>query len=388
MVFLTQILGYAPKPLRKFLRRGFMDSLRLHVKGGTGGMGLPRYGGKGGSGGDVYVVGKEKYSLPEVSGKCKKHRISAGSGSDSSAKGILGKSGQHAVIDVPSGVTVYDENGILLGEVNKPGDQLIVAKGGLGGCPETGFSGQRGQAHTIILDLKLIADVALVGFPNAGKSTLLRAISYAKPKVAEYPFTTVRPHIGTITYQDLRQITVADLPGLIEGAHMNVGMGHKFLKHVERTKLLLLVADIQGFQLSPRHNYRNCLETIVLLNKELELYKPDLLRRSALLVINKMDTKDADSIYKDIKSTLRQFPDFVSQCHEEIRPEKIIRFSHILPVAIAQKNPEEITNIKTHIRQALDVFEQEKEVSEQEVLKNKLKETLQREMRLHVPALV
>ncbi|KRT80231.1 50S ribosome-binding GTPase, partial [Oryctes borbonicus] len=133
--------------------------------------------------------------------------------------------------------------------------------------PKNGFLGSEGQNYSIKLDLKLISDIGLVGFPNAGKSTLLKAVSHAKPKIASYPFTTVRPNVGIMIYKDFRQISMADLPGLIEGAHANRGMGHRFLKHVERTKIILLVVDINGFQLSPQHEHRTCLDTIVLLNK-------------------------------------------------------------------------------------------------------------------------
>ncbi|CAG7830120.1 unnamed protein product, partial [Allacma fusca] len=117
---------------------------------------------------------------------------------------------------------------VYVGEINEPGDKVIAAKGGEGGSPYNGYSGQLGQAHSVTLDLKLIADVGFVGFPNAGKSTLLKAISKAKPRIASYPFTTVRPNIGTIEYPDDRRISLADLPGLIEGAHANVGMGHRY----------------------------------------------------------------------------------------------------------------------------------------------------------------
>jgi Obg family GTPase CgtA len=148
-------------------------------------------------------------------------------------------------------------------------------------------------------------DIGLVGFPNAGKSTLLKAVSHAKPKIASYPFTTVRPNVGIINYKDLREISMADLPGLIEGAYANKGMGHRFLKHVERTKLLLLIVDINGFQLSPQYPHRSCLETILLLNKELELYNKDLLEKPSMLLINKMDTENAQQKYVEIKDSLQ-----------------------------------------------------------------------------------
>ena len=129
----------------------------------------------------------------------------------------------------------------------------------------------------------------MVGFPNAGKSTLLKAISKARPKIASYPFTTIKPNLGHIQYQeDEREITMADLPGLIEGAHINLGMGHRFLKHVERTRCLIFVIDVQGFQLNPHSVHRTAFETLVLLNKELELYNPDLLSKPAICIVNKV----------------------------------------------------------------------------------------------------
>ncbi|KAK2586884.1 hypothetical protein KPH14_009821 [Odynerus spinipes] len=224
MVFFTHILGYAKKLPRRYLRTGFIDTLRLHVKGGAGGSGSPRYGGRGGSGGNVYVVSKEELTLNHVRKKWKEKNIHAGTGDNSSAKGIIGIPGSNINIEIPCGITVFDDNGLKLGELNEENSKLMVAKGGLGGCPETQFCGRKGESRTIILDLKLIADVGLVGFPNAGKSTFLHAMSNARPKIASYPFTTIKPQIGTMVYKDHRQITVADLPGLIEGAHANIGM--------------------------------------------------------------------------------------------------------------------------------------------------------------------
>ena len=160
---------------------------------------------------------------------------------------------------------------------------------GAGGCSGSSFIGTKGNVRNITLDLKIIADIGLVGFPNAGKSTLLKAISNARPKIASYPFTTIMPQIGVLEYSDYRQITVADLPGLIENAHKNIGMGHQFLKHVERTRLLMLIVDINGFQLSQKHQRRNCLENVYSLNKELELYDSTLLEKPSILLVNKMD---------------------------------------------------------------------------------------------------
>ena len=135
---------------------------------------------------------------------------------------------------------------------------------------------------------QLIADLGLVGFPNAGKSTLLKAISNARPKIASYPFTTIKPNLGHMSYEDEREITMADLPGLIEGAHINLGLGHRFLKHVERTTCNVFVIDIQGFQLNANSVHRTAFETLVLLNKELEMYNPDLLQKPSICLVNKV----------------------------------------------------------------------------------------------------
>nr|CAD7604186.1 unnamed protein product [Timema genevievae] len=290
---------------RKFLQGKFLDSLRLYVRGGTGGMGFPKYGGVGGKGGSVYVLAKEEGDLKSVSKEHSSKRVLAGHGSNSHKNRVLGCPGEDRYVEVPLGVTIIDEHGRVLGDLDKTGSSILVAPGGPGGGPTNNFCGVKGQGHSVTLDLKLIADIGLVGFPNAGKSSLLKAISNAKPKVASYPFTTIRPNIGVLQYPDYRQITMADLPGLIEGAHANIGMGHKFLKHVERTKMLLLIVDIGGFQLSPRHTPRSCLETVLLLNKELELYKEDLLEKPAVLVVNKMDSEGADEKLRAIQSHLK-----------------------------------------------------------------------------------
>lgn len=294
------------KPIRNYLKQNskFLDSLRIHVKAGTGGFGFPRYGGEGGKGGDVCFVATEGMTLKDFLRKYPLKKLRAETGGDSHSRRILGQNGEDKKVNVPTGITVYDDKNVLIGELNDPDSELIVGKGGDGGNKANGYCGLRGESKSIKLELKLIADIGLVGFPNAGKSTLLKAISNAKPKIASYPFTTIRPNIGVMTYEDLRQISMADLPGLIEGAHCNIGMGHRFLRHVERTKLLLLVVDINGFQLNPKHKFRSCLDTVVLLNKELELYKEELLDKPAMLVINKMDTEGAKEKYLEIKNQL------------------------------------------------------------------------------------
>lgn len=183
-------------------------------------------------------------------------------------------------------------------------------------------------------------------------------MSYASVAV-----TTIRPKLGIAKYEDYRQITIADLPGLIEGAHMNIGMGHRFLKHIERTKLLLFIVDIQGFQLSPRCIRRSCLETVVLLNKEIELYKPDLLKMPTMIIINKMDTDNADGILQEIKPMLRDFSEYVATCPEEIQPKQVIHFDDILSASLIMKNSKEIEIIKERIRNILDEYEERRHIA-------------------------
>lgn len=360
MVLILRTL-FANKELRrprKYLLTKFIDSVRLHVKGGTGGTGLPKYGGLGGQGGCVYCIGEEGTDLTNIMKKFRGKTIAAGHGEDSRKMKIVGAPGADAKLEVPLGVTVYKEDGAVLGSINKEGETVILARGGPGGHADNGFNGHFGQIHHVRLDLKLIADVGLVGFPNAGKSSLLKAISRAKPRIANYPFTTIKPNIGIMKFPDLRQISMADLPGLIEGAHSNIGLGHKFLKHVERTKILLFVADAQGFALSPQHIKRTCLETVLLLNKELELYNPDLLEKPAILAINKMDLEGSEDVLHGIKKSWANMEQTLDTIPEEIRPEKVMSFEDIVGIS-ALKSPDSIKSLKDLIRKRLDEFAEE-----------------------------
>lgn len=339
---------------RKYLLSKFIDTVRLHVKGGTGGTGLPNYGGLGGQGGCIYCVGKEKADLRSIMNKYRAKTITAGHGEDSRKTKIVGNPGQDIKLEVPLGVTIYREDGEVLGSIDKEDQVLIVARGGPGGNKENNFLGHYGQVHHIRLDLKLIADIGLVGFPNAGKSSLLKAISRAKPRIANYPFTTIKPNKGTIEYDDLRQITIADLPGLIEGAHMNIGLGHKFLKHVERTKLLLFIADVQGFRLSPKYPMRTCLETIMLLNKELELYDAELLDKPAILAINKIDIEGTQETFEEVKKSLANINEVIKTIPEELRPDRVIKFQDIFGISALTGNS--IDKLKLALRKRLDEF--------------------------------
>ena len=179
----------------------------------------------------------------------------------------MGENGEDVIIQTPVGVSVLSDGGQQVGDLLRDGDSVLVARGGPGGSSLTDYCGLRGQRRSVKLDLKLIADVGFVGFPNAGKSTLLKAISRASPKIASYPFTTLEPNVGIVEFPDLRRLKLADLPGLIEGASYNLGMGHKFLKHVERCSVLLFIVDINGFQFKVDTQHRSAAETVRLLSK-------------------------------------------------------------------------------------------------------------------------
>nr|ACB73282.1 hypothetical protein [Rhinolophus ferrumequinum] len=330
----------------------FIDNLRLFTRGGSGGMGYPRLGGEGGKGGDVWVVAHNKMTLKQLKDKYPKKRFVAGEGANSRVSALKGSKGKDCEIPVPVGISVTDENGKIIGELNKEKDRILVAEGGLGGKLFTNFLPLKGQKRVIHLDLKLIADVGLVGFPNAGKSSLLSQISHAKPEIADYAFTTLKPELGKIMYNDFKQISVADLPGLIEGAHMNKGMGHKFLKHIERTKQLLFVVDISGFQLSSQTQYRTAFETIILLTKELELYKEEVQTKPALLAVNKMDLPDAQNKFRVLMNQLQNPKDFLHLFEKNMIPAQIMEFQHIIPTSAITR--EGIDELKNCIRTSLD----------------------------------
>ncbi|CAL8360770.1 unnamed protein product [Arctogadus glacialis] len=310
-----------------------VDNLRLYVRGGSGGMGLPRLGGQGGNGGDVWMVSKKEVTLKRIHDKYPHKRFVAGVGANSSVKGLKGEKGGDYELHVPVGITVTNDDGRVMGELNAEGDRVLVAKGGQGGSFHSAFTPSKGQTKHIRLDLKLIADIGLVGFPNAGKSSLLTVISHASPQIANYAFTTLRPEIGKVMYDDHKQISVADLPGLIEGAHLNKGMGHKFLKHVERTKQLLFVVDVCGFQLASKTPFRSAFEAVQLLTKELELYKEDLLSKPALLVVNKMDLPDAEHKLEELREQLENPEEFSHLLPHDMIPRTNLAFRDVVPVS-------------------------------------------------------
>ncbi len=288
----------------------FVDKAKITVKAGDGGNGccsfrrekfVPRGGpdgGDGGGGGNVIMRSTTgQQSLVDLAYQTS---YAAGDGPNGKGKDLHGRKGADVVIRVPVGTVVINaETGETVADLDAPDQEVIVAKGGRGGRGNARFAsstnraprhredGSPGEQFTLILELKTMADVGLVGYPNAGKSTLLRAISKARPKVAPYPFTTLHPVVGVVETQDYRRLTVADIPGLIDGAHENVGLGHAFLKHIERTHILAYVLDMGAV------DGRNPIEDFRHLQNELELYMKGLSGRPCVIVANKMDLPEA-----------------------------------------------------------------------------------------------
>ncbi|GIV95584.1 MAG: GTPase Obg [Herpetosiphonaceae bacterium] len=287
-----------------------IDQVEIYVKGGDGGDGMATFrrekyvprggpdGGDGGRGGHVYL--QVDPSLNTLLPFRYRTRFIAGKGGNGGRARRHGANGEDLIVAVPPGTVVTTQTGDRKVSIDlvAPGQRLLAARGGKGGlgnvhfvtpanqAPKIAELGQPGEERTLRLDLKLIADVGLVGYPNAGKSTLLSAISAARPKIANYPFTTLTPNLGVVEVGDY-SFVVADIPGLIEGAHMGVGLGHDFLRHIERTRLLIHVIDAAGTE------GRDPLEDFHVINRELREYQPTLATQPQLVALNKMDLPPA-----------------------------------------------------------------------------------------------
>ncbi|MBF0489192.1 MAG: GTPase ObgE [Candidatus Omnitrophica bacterium] len=280
----------------------FVDQARIHIQAGIGGKGCEshysdkytRYplpnGGDGGNGGDViFLADRNLHTLLDY--RFKQHYDAKG-GAHGGSNNKRGKNGDDCILPVPVGTVIWDyDNELLIRDLTTHGETVIVAKGGVGGRGNnknrTVTLPQPGETKTVRLELKIIADVGLVGFPNAGKSTMICAISKVKSKIANYPFTTKAPVLGIVDDDDDNKFVIADLPGLIEGAHEGKGLGHQFLKHTERTKILVHVIDMSGSE------GRDPLEDYKQVCKELDLYSEDLSQKHRILVANKMDLPEA-----------------------------------------------------------------------------------------------
>ncbi len=299
----------------------FTDKVKVTIKSGDGGDGMNSFksfkgfanggpdGGDGGKGGDVYVVGdKDKGDLTDYRFGAK---FAAGNGERGGTNNCFGKGGEDVVFSVPLGTLVRDaETGKILCDVYTDGEKILLARGGRGGkgnvrfttarrhAPHFAQKGEKTQVHTLILELKVIADVGLIGFPNVGKSTLLSKISAAKPKIANYHFTTLSPNLGVVKYYD-KSFVAADIPGLIEGAAEGAGLGHDFLRHIERTRMLVHVVDISGVE------GRDPWEDFKKINAELKEYSEKLASLPQLVALNKCDIYGAEENLKAFKKKCR-----------------------------------------------------------------------------------
>ena len=318
----------------------FLDRVKIRVKAGNGGDGVTAFrrekfvprggpsGGDGGVGGSVWMECTEGVNTllhlrynPEHKAERGRH----GEGSNRS-----GKDGEDVVVKVPVGTQVFDpETNDLLFDFTEPGQRFRAAKGGKGGwgnahfatptrrAPKYHYTGRPGEERDLQLELKLIADVALVGFPNAGKSTLISVISAAKPKIADYPFTTLEPNLGVVDMGDYRTFVVADIPGLIEGASTGAGLGHQFLRHVERTKLILHLVDVSSLE------GRDPVSDYEIINHELANYDKDLAERPQIVVATKIDALDdperLESLRERAKADRKRFFAISSVTNEGVK---------------------------------------------------------------------
>ncbi len=296
----------------------FIDRVKIRVQGGHGGNGVTAFrrekfvprggpsGGDGGRGGDVWIVADSSLNTllhlrynPEHIAERGRH----GEGSNCS-----GREGEDRTVRVPVGTQIFDSTtGELLHDLASDGLRWLAAKGGRGGFGNSHFatstnrapryhqSGSEGEELELQLELKLLADVGLVGFPNAGKSTLISTISAAKPKIADYPFTTLEPHLGVVDLGDFRTFVVADMPGLIAGAHEGAGLGDRFLRHIERTKLLLHLVDVSSA------SGRDAVADYLTVNHELRSYNPELANRPQIVVATKIDALDEPERLESLK---------------------------------------------------------------------------------------
>lgn len=296
----------------------FIDQARIFIKAGDGGDGCTSFrrekyvpaggpdGGDGGRGGDVIFLVDDGLSTL-IDFTYQKH-YRAERGGHGRGSNQHGKNGADVVIKVPAGTQVFSDDGRLLADLTHRGERWVAAKGGRGGRGNARFKsstrqapafhekGEKGEECWLKLELKLLADVALVGFPNAGKSTLIAAVSKARPKIADYPFTTLTPHLGVVSIAPGKSFVIADIPGLIEGAHQGAGLGHEFLRHIERTRVTVYVIDASGLE------GRDPSDDLLTLQDELRLYRRELAERPFFVFANKVDLEEA----KEHLSSLEQ----------------------------------------------------------------------------------
>ncbi|MBF0289682.1 MAG: GTPase ObgE [SAR324 cluster bacterium] len=335
----------------------FVDSVKIQVRSGNGGAGCTSFcrekyvprggpdGGDGGKGGDIIFQGNpQKSTLLDLSFKQHQH---AKNGLPGKGKNQHGKHGKELVISVPLGTVIKDiDTDEELLEIFEEKNYLFL-KGGKGGLGNTRFKsstnrapefhqpGEEGQEMWVRLELKLMADVGLVGFPNAGKSTFISAVSHARPKIADYPFTTLVPNLGVVQTDQFETFVIADIPGIIEGAHAGTGLGDRFLKHIERTAILVIILDVSGFAERP------VIEEYEILLKELELYSPALTEKPRLIVLNKLDAVADHEEIREIQQTLEKKEKtvfFISAVTKQGIPPLIQHLAKVVRVRKEQSN--------------------------------------------------
>jgi GTPase len=301
----------------------FIDRAKIHVHGGDGGNGVTAFrrekfvprggpsGGDGGRGGDVILVADGSLNTLLHLRYNPQHNAQRGLHGEGSKRS--GRDGDDLIVRVPVGTQIFDATtGDLLHDLSHDGDRWLAARGGRGGFGNAHFtsstnrapryhqSGSTGEERDLQLELKLLADVGLVGFPNAGKSTFISTVSAARPKIADYPFTTLEPHLGVVDLGDFRTFVIADIPGLIEGAHTGAGLGDRFLRHIERTKLLLHLVDVSSV------SGRDAVNDYETVNRELASYNQDLATRPQFVVATKIDALDEPQRLESLKQRARE----------------------------------------------------------------------------------
>lgn len=301
----------------------FVDEVEIYVQGGRGGDGCVSFrrekyvpkggpdGGDGGDGGSVIILAEE--GVDSLAGVAHRKHWVAEDGERGGSALCHGRSGKDLILRVPPGTMVFDaKRNLLLKDLAKPGDQVVVARGGKGGkgnaafksptnrAPREATPGTEGEARHLRLELRLIADVGLVGKPNAGKSTLLSRMSRARPKIAPYPFTTKYPHLGRVILDMERSFVMADIPGLIEGAHRGAGLGHEFLRHIQRSGILVHLIEPEPYDgTEPLTNYRN-------IRYELEQFDAQLAERPEIVVVTKADLPCAEPVRQKLEDALQK----------------------------------------------------------------------------------
>lgn len=298
----------------------FIDEATIHIRSGKGGDGMMHFrrekyvprggpdGGDGGRGGDV--VFEVVSTLNTLAAFKRKQRHIAEDGKNGARNNQTGRSAEALIIPVPPGTVVYDaDSGELLGDLTEPGQTLVMCRGGRGGrgnarfatarnqTPRTAEKGEPGQERNLRIELKLIADVGIVGVPNAGKSSLLAAVTNAHPKIADYPFTTLEPNLGVVNLDEETTLVLADIPGLVEGAHSGSGLGDQFLRHIQRTRILIHILD--GLSPDPLSDYSQ-------INSELALFDPALKDKPQIVAFNKIDQPEVAARWEEIEIKLKK----------------------------------------------------------------------------------